>query len=325
MKIQEDRLQKFYIAYYGRAADPSGLSYWQDNNVNDEMDAVKFFGSTSQDEFDTLYGNASDPSQFIAKVYDNLFNRSVDSGGQTYWMGEYQKMLSNGLSSDEARAEMVVAIMDGASAADQAILNAKLNAAKAYTDYVDNQGFDYENTMVANRDSARDWLHNIEDSNSQQQAVDALPAQLTAAVTDYDYILDQVMASSSFLSTLAVIIRDNGADFDRDHVKEYSGESIPGMSVEEMALRYLIDINKGAAVDPAGVQTIVGTMQHIQQLANTGQDFHAGIPQYYDAVNALVYTGQYVDSANEEQLAQYIVTVIGQMENVYNNNPTLLY
>jgi len=56
-----DRLQKFYLAYYGRPADPMGLNYWLSQMAgrlkNQDVALAAALGSTDQAEFRALYGN----------------------------------------------------------------------------------------------------------------------------------------------------------------------------------------------------------------------------------------------------------------------------
>ena len=55
-----DRIQKFYIAYYGRPADTIGLEYWANaldvDLGGDQTEMVKNFGSSEQPEYQNLYG-----------------------------------------------------------------------------------------------------------------------------------------------------------------------------------------------------------------------------------------------------------------------------
>lgn len=89
MPIQQD-IQKIYIAYFNRPADPAGLAYWAEQistgqrNIADITSAF----STTQ-EYRDLYGGSSS-SQVVASVYQNLFGRAPEPDGLAYWVGELE-------------------------------------------------------------------------------------------------------------------------------------------------------------------------------------------------------------------------------------------
>lgn len=82
MALTADQVQKFYIGYYARPADPVGLAYWQ---TQDEAAALKGFSESS--EFTSQYQGLS-ASQQVTKVYNNLLGRAPDTAGLLYWAGE---------------------------------------------------------------------------------------------------------------------------------------------------------------------------------------------------------------------------------------------
>ncbi len=53
-------LQQLYIAYFGRAADPSGLDYWTDAGITTKAFAANMY---AQNEFKSVYGSLSVESQ----------------------------------------------------------------------------------------------------------------------------------------------------------------------------------------------------------------------------------------------------------------------
>ena len=127
------RLEKFYIAYYGRAADYGGLRYWADTLQTvlggSQLAMAQYFGTPTQVEFTNLYGANVDNATFLDNVYQNLFNRPADSSGSTYWQGVITDKVAAGQSLDSARAEVVIQVMDGAQPADAALVAAKVTNA----------------------------------------------------------------------------------------------------------------------------------------------------------------------------------------------------
>ncbi len=90
-------LTSFYIAYFDRAADPEGLSYWL-NQVSqgllDVTDVAENFALTPEAKAIYPYFNAPESATdmelttFVRAVFQNLFNRDVpeDDQGVHYWV-----------------------------------------------------------------------------------------------------------------------------------------------------------------------------------------------------------------------------------------------
>ena len=131
------RLQKFFLAFYGRAADPAGLNYWatqMDGRLkNDDTALAASLGSNDQAEFRTLYGNTPTVSSFTTAVYQNLFGRPAESAGIAYWQGRYEAGIKSGYSADQVRAIMIVWIIDGAKETDAVAITNKSNLATEYS------------------------------------------------------------------------------------------------------------------------------------------------------------------------------------------------
>jgi hypothetical protein len=136
----ENSVQQIYLAYFGRPAEPAGLTYFenlllaagapsdiqsltsaymQPGGVHDIIDV---FSNSSESQ--ALY--AGDNSAFIEAVYLNLFNRSPDQAGKTYWSG----LLNSGAIS---RANAALAILGGAQGSDIDTIATKLNFSRAFT------------------------------------------------------------------------------------------------------------------------------------------------------------------------------------------------
>jgi YVTN family beta-propeller protein len=83
-----DTVQKAYVAYYGRPADPVGQDYWASR-----MDAegqslnaiVAAFGDS--DEFIRHYG-VGGPMDLLTEIYQQTLARAPDPGGLAYYLGE---------------------------------------------------------------------------------------------------------------------------------------------------------------------------------------------------------------------------------------------
>ena len=64
-----DRLQKFYLAFYGRPADQGGIAYWATQMdtrfYNNDEGLAAAFGSTDQTEFRALYSGTPAVGVFV--------------------------------------------------------------------------------------------------------------------------------------------------------------------------------------------------------------------------------------------------------------------
>ena len=113
-----DKVQKVYIAYYGRAADPVGLAYWEDRltTVNGDLASIMNSFGTSP-EATVLFGSLTNTNKVNA-LYQQMFGRDADIAGLIYYSGE----LTAGTMTAVSIAQN---IFDGASGADATILRLK--------------------------------------------------------------------------------------------------------------------------------------------------------------------------------------------------------
>jgi hypothetical protein len=136
----QDVIQRIFVGYFGRPADPAGLAYWAEQfnaaklpsdlpslvrayATNPEARAfVDAFG-TSQESLD-LYGGDNDA--FVTSIYRNIFGRDPDVVGKAYWVDAINK----GVMS---RAIAALTIMNGAQGTDVAVISKKVNAAQSFT------------------------------------------------------------------------------------------------------------------------------------------------------------------------------------------------
>ncbi len=139
-----DVIQRFYLAYFGRPADVSGLDYWSvqyaqrqfPTTVSGFTDAyagdaairtfVDFYGASK--ESTDLY--AGDNAGFIVAVYRNLFSREPDAVGRAFWLDKLDRNVMT-------RPVAAFQIMRGAQGTDIDVINKKLVVAKRFTAALD--------------------------------------------------------------------------------------------------------------------------------------------------------------------------------------------
>ena len=129
-------VNSFYLAFYGRPADPAGLAFWTrqlaDNDGN--LSAITQAFATSE-EAQVRYGSDT-VNERISEIYQALFNRAPDSVGLTYW----SNVVGQGHAS---MADVAVAIMGGAQGIDKALTTLRQTAVDAFTAQVEASGSQY--------------------------------------------------------------------------------------------------------------------------------------------------------------------------------------
>lgn len=124
-------VQKLYVAYFGRPADPGGLNYWLNAlsyNPNALLEISRQFG-LSQEYRDEYAGMTN--RQIVSKVYENLFAREADEGGLNYWTDLMDRgvITIDYIVTDVSRA--------AAGNSDGFLLNGKASAAHTFTTRLD--------------------------------------------------------------------------------------------------------------------------------------------------------------------------------------------
>ncbi|MBK1720085.1 DUF4214 domain-containing protein [Thiocystis violacea] len=111
----EQIVQQYYIAYYGRPADPAGLTFWTDRLAIGVpvSELIASFGSPEQTEFVAIYGEDPAAEDFLTAAYQNIYNRAPDDDGLAFWLAKYEELLDSGMSADSVRATLVIALVEG--------------------------------------------------------------------------------------------------------------------------------------------------------------------------------------------------------------------
>ena len=174
-------VEKMYIAYYQRPADPVGLIYWAEklDQANGDMHEIidAFANST---EAQSLYGNMSVEDQINA-VYQAAFNRNADPEGLEF----YSKQIKDGKIT---LGSLAIDVLNGAKNDDAIILNNKVTAALEFTKAIDPDldGHDLTTTYDANDiAAARSFLKSVDKTvdtvPSNENVVDYIKANIADA------------------------------------------------------------------------------------------------------------------------------------------------
>jgi hypothetical protein len=159
----KELITQLYVGYFDRAPDPEGLEFWidvLDGGLSLEAIAIDF---ATQAESQNTYAyldalippgpvsGGEDIEAFITAIYDNLFDRAPDAEGLAFWTA----VLQNGFPA----GSFILAIIDGASPADEAILANKVEVACTWVELAaDDDGFVLTEDYIS---SSRDALGDV--------------------------------------------------------------------------------------------------------------------------------------------------------------------
>lgn len=181
-------IECIYIAYWGRAADPAGLAYWVGLYNAATLDfagvAENFANSVEATGayayFDTVFNHPETPltdqmrEDFVAAIYQNLFDRVPDEAGLAYWVG----VLNSG---DVTPGQFIVTIINaayqgrhGASAEDWRNVHAKTQVAQYFTDELDAADIAWAAVVLQQAKSVLAGITRESDIGAAKQMVDAI-------------------------------------------------------------------------------------------------------------------------------------------------------
>ena len=119
-------VQKTYVAYYGRPADPAGLAYWaqrMDSEGGSLASIIAAFGTS--DEFNRRYGNLT-YSALIDALYQQILGRAPDPAGKQHYLDQ----LNAGTTTPQT---ITLDLLGGATGADALTVANRLDVANHYT------------------------------------------------------------------------------------------------------------------------------------------------------------------------------------------------
>jgi hypothetical protein len=183
----------FYLAFYGRPADPAGLAFWSQQlaSVDGELADITLAFSTSQ-EAQTRFGSDT-LNERITDIYQQLFNRAPDAAGLAYWSGA----VSNG---NATLADVAISILGGAQGGDQSLSALRLKAADAFTAAVDASDSGYSG--YASIEAARVLLRSVTANASETDLTALVRAAVSFAdtATKTPSVVDAIASGSTLLA-----------------------------------------------------------------------------------------------------------------------------
>lgn len=189
----ESTVNSFYLAFYGRPADPAGLKFWAEqlaNNAGDHRAIIDAFATSR--EAQVRFGDDT-PAERIAEIYQQLFNRAPEQSGVDYWAD----VVAQGKAS---LADVAIEILSGAQGTDKGLLDLRQQAVDAFTALVETSGSDYAG--YSSIEAARVLVRAVTPGASQEDIGQLVKATVAFAdiASNKPAVIDAIATGSSLLA-----------------------------------------------------------------------------------------------------------------------------
>ena len=174
------KITKLYIATFERIPDIAGVDYWQNSSGLAIEDIAKSF--FDQTETQQKYPKTSSTDSFITAVYSNLFNRTPDSAGATYWVS---RLDSNEISKDK----FILAVINGALGSDADILEKKTTFATTFMS--ENRDLPTQEYQSKSKDEFDKYSRSLDEDNPLDKLKDGYDALLDKVQEEIDRVQHQ--------------------------------------------------------------------------------------------------------------------------------------
>ena len=165
MGMNTASVQRLYVAYFNRPADPLAIGDYEKMLPTDrvatqaELQAVadQYFSGSA--EYTALYAGLSDAG-IIDQLYQNIFGRAAEVEGLVYWAAE----LTGG---SQTLGQIALQLSFSAQGTDADTVNNRIEAATSFTSGLNtaDEITGYSGTAAAA--SARTWLQTVTDDASK--------------------------------------------------------------------------------------------------------------------------------------------------------------
>lgn len=126
MNNYDSVISSFYLAYYGRPADPQGMAFWSDHLARANGDLTDITRAFAESNEALVRFETKTTIERIEDVYLQLFNRQPDAAGLAYWA----EAVDSGRTS---LADASMSILKGALGSDITISSKREAAASEFT------------------------------------------------------------------------------------------------------------------------------------------------------------------------------------------------
>ena len=200
MGINTDAVQRLYVAYFNRPADPAGLAYWESQlsstvtATQAELEAIAS-GFSGSAEYAALYAGQTN-AQIIDSLYMNLFSRHVES---TAVLNAWAGWLTDGTYTF---AQIALQLTYSAQGTDATAIANKLAASTAFTAALDTTAeiAGYAGTTAAAM--ARTWLASATVDGTTHTTAE-VQAALTTATASVATTINSIVTTSAGMGTIS--------------------------------------------------------------------------------------------------------------------------
>ena len=132
MGMNTASVQRLYVAYFNRPADPVSLAVYEAMLPTDrvatqaELQAIADTYFSPSAEYQTNFAGSLTP-RIVDQLYQNIFGRTAEPDGLIYWAGQ----LTDGSITV---AELALQLSYSAQGTDAAVVDARIEAATTFTD-----------------------------------------------------------------------------------------------------------------------------------------------------------------------------------------------
>jgi hypothetical protein len=179
-----DTVQKVYIGYYQRPADPGGLLYWAGRlaaTIGDLNEIIEAYANSAESQ--ALYGaiNSTTIGNVVEGIYMALFDRPAEEEGKAYYV--------NGFSTGRfTAATIMLNVLYGAQNQDLLSVTNKLAASNLFTGTIDPNldGYDFQVTYAGEGDaiSGRQFLTPVTGDSWTVPTQDETTAYMKSNIAD---------------------------------------------------------------------------------------------------------------------------------------------
>ena len=193
MSTLESTVQSFYLAFFGRPADPDGLKFWAGQlgaNGGDTGLITRAFADS--EEAKVRFGDDT-PEQRIAQIYQQLFNRAPEAAGLAFWSDAVKK-------GHVSLADVAVTILEGAQGSDLGLSTLREQAVAAFTARVESSGSDYAGYAAI--EAARVLVRAVTPGATQEQLAKLVDAAVSFAdvASNNPKVIDAIATGSTLLA-----------------------------------------------------------------------------------------------------------------------------
>ena len=313
-----ETVQRLYIAYYQRPADPVGLVYWAKALDWAGSDKNKFYAVidsfANSAESQALYGGKS-TSDVINAIYNAAFGRNAETGGLNYWTDAINKGYTT------VGRVLWEIVKPGSPLGDDAItLSNKLQTAMNFTTVIDpeHDALNLLATYAGSTDAqaARDFLAHVTNNPATVKDASACKEFIQQSIADAGDPIKGDISGQTITLTTAIDVKEgtNYNDvFIGDNNTVSPADTLNGLDGKDTLRLYgftatvtIPNISKIEVIDVIGNATKVDVSAKSDVTSLIYRDMNLAA-----SANLTVNTGQTITLQNINNAATKVITVNG--------------